>query len=198
MPMPRRATTADLGDIIDVLARAFTDDPMHRWMFQQAGDYDRANRRLVEFFARAYFAVGNTYVDDGGRGAALWSPPDLPGITADNVGNLIEVFHQEIPADDAADKLGQMAEFEARNPREPHFHLGMVGVDPAAQGRGHGAALLDPVVRMIEAEGHMAALEASNPRHVGFYERLGFEIHSELRLDDGAGPLITFMRRLPG
>ncbi|MGJ7554891.1 GNAT family N-acetyltransferase [Variovorax sp. RB3P1] len=54
------------------------------------------------------------------------------------------------------------------------WYLSILGIAPAAQGRGLGARLLAPTLAEADAAGVPCFLETFTPRSVGFYERLGF------------------------
>jgi len=54
------------------------------------------------------------------------------------------------------------------------WYLTIVGVHPAAQGRGIGAQLIRPTLIEATQAGAYCYLETFTPRTVAFYERLGF------------------------
>ena len=54
------------------------------------------------------------------------------------------------------------------------WYLSILGISPAAQGRGLGARLLAPTLAEADAAGVPCFLETFTPRSVAFYERLGF------------------------
>jgi GNAT superfamily N-acetyltransferase len=70
---------------------------------------------------------------------------------------------------------------EAR-PREPHWHLGPVGVDRPLQGRGVGGALLRAFCARMDAEGSASYLETDKPENVSIYEHFGFRTIAEDRV----------------
>jgi ribosomal protein S18 acetylase RimI-like enzyme len=78
-------------------------------------------------------------------------------------------------------------------PAEPHWHLAFIGVDPSAQGRGIGAALLHHVLPLVDAQGSQAYLESTNPRNITLYERFGFAVQEEIRIGS-APPLYPMVR----
>ncbi len=65
-----------MATLVEVLARAFDDDPVPRWLFR--GDR-RRRRGLRKFFAiqlrHTYLERGEVYTTEDLAGAALWSPP---------------------------------------------------------------------------------------------------------------------------
>jgi GNAT superfamily N-acetyltransferase len=84
---------------------------------------------------------------------------------------------------------------EKRHPSEPHWHLGVLGTDPPAQGRGLGGAVMAPVLDTCDRDGLPAYLESSKDRNVPYYRRFGFEVTEELRYP--GGPTVWAMWREP-
>jgi len=82
---------------------------------------------------------------------------------------------------------------DAHVPGEPCWFLDLVGVAPAAQGRGLGRALVRHGLERARADGCPAFLETGTPRNVPFYESLGFQVVGERQAPD-AGPVIWFMQ----
>ncbi len=82
------------------------------------------------------------------------------------------------------------------SPAEPHWYLAVIGADPAAQGGGHGAALLRSGLAKADAAGLPVCLESSKPSNLPIYEHFGFTVREEFRLP-GGGPTLWAMRREP-
>ncbi|MDQ3035739.1 MAG: GNAT family N-acetyltransferase [Myxococcota bacterium] len=68
------------------------------------------------------------------------------------------------------------------HPKAPHFYLWVLGVEPRAQGRGIGAALLRTVIERADSTGAPTYLETDRESSVRLYQRHGFEIERELRV----------------
>jgi len=79
-------------------------------------------------------------------------------------------------------------------PAEPVWYVQALAVAPEAQGRGHGSALLAPVLAKSRATGVACYLETGKTANVGFYERLGFVLLDAAPLWAG-GPTFWRMRR---
>ena len=79
---------------------------------------------------------------------------------------------------------------------QPHWYLAFIGVDPARQGRGVGAALLRSRLRQCDREELPAYLESSNLENVPLYQHFGFHVTGTLGLPEGA-PIVSTMWR-PG
>ena len=89
-----------------------------------------------------------------------------------------------------------MTGLERRHPATPpHWYLAVLGTAPQAQGRGHGSAVLAPVLARCDEDGVGAYLESSKERNIAFYARHGFRVTRELRLP--RGPRMWAMWRDP-
>jgi len=88
--------------------------------------------------------------------------------------------------------IEQMDKF---HPKEPHWYLPMIGVDPTQQNKGYGAMLMKHALAVCDREGLPAYLESSNPRNITLYLRHGFEIAGTIQA--GSSPAMFPMRREP-
>lgn len=191
------ATSPDLDALADALADAFADDPVQRWLFAGAADFRSSLGRFFRFFVDEYFAIGHVYVPKGspGHGGAMWAPPSRDILHDEaRLAELIALVQAEI-GEDPTPRLMELARAAEYRPETPHFYLGILGVAPAGQGSGLGGHLIAPVLEQCDRGGVVAHLESSNPRNIGFYERLGFEAVDEYRCGDD--PLMTIMTRAP-
>ena len=198
-PSAVHAVASELDPLTGALTAAFADDPVQCWLFEPATDPDAARRRFLRFFTDEYFPLGHVYVEHGsaGRtGAALWAPPDRHILGEASIERLLEMMG-ELLGDEALPRLGELGRTMSHVPEEPHFYLGVLGVDPSHQGLGLGAVLVEPVLEACDRGGFLAHLESSNPRNIGFYERLGFRTTADFRCGGPAGPLMTVMQRRP-
>ena len=71
-------------------------------------------------------------------------------------------------------------------PSEPHYQLGMIGVDPQHQGKGYGGQLLGTLKEMSESHPKSMGvwLDTENPRNVPYYQHFGYEIKAHSTLGD--------------
>ncbi|MEU6175408.1 GNAT family N-acetyltransferase [Streptantibioticus parmotrematis] len=210
----RTAGRSDVRETAAVLARAFDDDPVMAWMFPDA---EERPRRLPGLFSvllrhqhlrhgavRLGVDAGPAEDSSAGRrrkreepiqGAALWDPPGrwrnpawrellaLPGYA--------RLFGRRLAV--AGETVATLA---AAHPEEPHWYLAVLGTEPAAQGRGVGAALLRSRLDVCDREGTPAYLESSKDRNVPYYERFGFRVTGEITIPHG-GPTTWAMWRIP-
>ncbi len=87
-----------------------------------------------------------------------------------------------------------LEQMEYHQPDEPHWHLPLIGVDPAKQGSGYGSQLLQHTLDEIDRRGEIAYLENTNPVNTPLYERYGFELMGIIQTD-GTPPLFPMIRR---
>jgi GNAT superfamily N-acetyltransferase len=178
--VPRLATKDETADAGGILGRAFADDPVVAQFVREGpsriarlGRYFELECRLT---ARGY---GEIWLDDADLGAAIWRRPggypEPPLAALRFVPAYVRLFPREFLRASRA-----MTALAKAHPKASHWYLMAVGVVPEAQGKGRGAALLEPVLRRCDEERLPAYLEASTPDNARLYERLGFESRDEV------------------
>lgn len=192
----RPATRADSRAICALLARAFVDDPLIAWMLP---DPAKREAQLGRFFRmmvdRVHLPHGGCEIVGRPDAAALWDPPgQWRSTTAARIlsaPTLARLFGRRLPGITSG-----LAEIDAIHPMPLHWYLATIGTDPAAQGRGLGAALIESGLARSDAQHLPAYLEASTARNVAYYERFGFEVTKEVHVPDGP-PLWLMWRPAP-
>jgi ribosomal protein S18 acetylase RimI-like enzyme len=187
----RSATSAEIPRAVAAIVAAFLTDPPARFAWPSPHDYLQAMPLATREFAGSCFEHGTAYVTADFSGAALWLPPGVEP----NGEALAKMFRETAQREHLDDLLATFEKMEHSHPREPHWYLPQIGVDPTAQGRGLGAALMRHALARCDQERALAYLEASKPANVPFYQRHGFEVTGEIRV--GAAPVITPMVRRP-
>ena len=187
----RAATPEEETATIATLTLAFSEDPATRWTWPVARDYLAAFPRFAKAFGGAAFVKGSAHLIGDHAGAALWLPP---GVEPDDaaLGELMRTTASPLSSGDGAQVMQQMA---AYHPREPHWYLPLIGIDPKYQGKGLGGALLGHALEICDRDGALAYLESSNPRNVPLYQRYGFEIMGHIQV--GSSPTLVPMLRQP-
>jgi GNAT superfamily N-acetyltransferase len=193
-PPIRKATVDDIPAMTTALARAFHDDPVVNWVFQNAGTRPRYARRFFTGRARLLLPQRETYTVDGGAASAMWARPDDwrdPPLTAiRELAVLVPAIGWRVPQ-----ALRGLIAVEARHPKLPHWYLAVLGTDPDRQGEGIGSALIRPVLDECDRHEIPAYLETATERNVAFYARHGFKVSEELQLPKG--PRMWLMWREP-
>lgn len=196
---PRTAVrTAHMGDadeIADILAEAFSDDPVMTWT---VGDARPIRTLFIELARGVYLKNGFAHLVEGAA-ATLWLPAGAPYAVP---------FRNELRIAGAVLRHGGFGAvrrsfaavdvMEKHHPQAPHYYLFAVGVRKIAQGRGLGGAVLREGLRKADEEGAPSYLENSNPKNTPLYERLGFRALAPLPLPAAAPPLLAMARPAGG
>ena len=184
------AEAHDADRVFGVLTLAFAADPPNRWMYPEPVEYLRYFPDFARALGGAALPLGTAFVSQDYSAAALWL---APGVSPDEqaLRNLIE---ESISSEKRADIARVIEEMARYHPEEPHWYLPFIGVDPARQGNGLGAALLRPVLAECDKMRLPAYLELTNPRNRPLYERHGFKDIGEIRAGD-CPPVVPMLRQ---
>lgn len=188
-----------VGQAVDVLVRAFRDDPVLTFFLHNP------NRRAIAFRAffgnivHAHLRFGHVYaalVENLVAGVAVWKPPEAEGETLrDRVRTLSShLLVRSLFPRTAGDLFRGFQATVALHPHAPHWYLFFMGVDVDLQGQGIGSRLLAPVLELADRTRTLCYLETPFPRTHAFYQRLGFKISSESHPFRGAPTLWTMTR----
>jgi GNAT superfamily N-acetyltransferase len=195
------ARRADIGELSQVLGRAFYDDPVSMWIMP---DDKTRTAHLRTFFAAVtrhhHLAGGGVEVaSDGSIGAAaLWDPPgrwkQTPREQLMMLPSFLRGFGLRLSV---GRKFGALLELmKQHHPEEPHWYLAVIGSDVTVRGKGYGQVLMRSRLDRVDAEHAPAYLESSKPENVPYYQRFGFEVTGQIALPDG-GPTLWPMWRAP-
>ncbi len=174
----RAATRGDRADVVRVMASAFDDDPVTRWLVP-------VGRSLAPLF-RAHVRTGNAaqqhidlaLLEGEPVGAAVWHEP----------GYRVPTWRQLASIPWYAVALGRHLQRGATleglmhraRPQAELWYL--AGVGAVHRGEGIGSALLRHRLDQITGP---AYLESSKRENLALYERFGFELRESLQLPDG-------------
>ncbi|MFN2413349.1 MAG: GNAT family N-acetyltransferase [Pyrinomonadaceae bacterium] len=183
------ADTSDEAGVIGVLTLAFGSDPMARWSQPDPAKYLTNFPLIAKAFGGGAFTKGTAYFGKEYSGAALWLPPGVEPDVETMIGLVEDTASKEIKAD----RNGVFELMEKYHPKESHWYLPMIGVDPSHQGNGVGSALMVEALKRVDDDKSIAYLESSNPRNISLYKRHGFEVIGEIQV--GTSPVMRPMLR---
>lgn len=173
---------ADREPTVQALARAFRDNPLNRAVIRGGPE---ARRRANVHTMRALLATARRHGvvlvarrGDAPGGALIAAPPCAFPFPSPGLWTRLRVL-LGLGLGVAARWASIFEHLEVRHPVEPHWYLGVLGVDPELQHTGLGRALLDHWLEQVDADGEIAYLETDRPENVAFYERAGFAVAAE-------------------
>ena len=189
----RVAGNAEIGPVCDILASAFTDDPVLDWMIGQPKVYGTLFRSEAEALYKHH---GQVYINREQTGAAMWLPSGVSANAPLHWRMIHLAWQLSISGGLKSLKRGGLLIklMSEHRPHEPHFYLHAIGANLENQGRGIGSALLKAGLGACDQQGMPAYLESSNKKNNPLYERYGFEVVADETLPDG-GPTVYFMQR---
>lgn len=187
----KTAGTSGKRQIVDVITLAFATDPIARWVYPNSQQYLEYFPNFIRLFGGKAFETETAYYINSFSAAALWL---APGVSADEEA-LVALIQNTVAKDLQDDVFAFIEQMDKFHPKEPHWYLPMIGVDPTQQNKGYGAMLMKHALAVCDREGLSAYLESSNPRNITLYLRHGFEIVGTIQA--GSSPVMFPMRREP-
>ena len=169
-----RMSLMESGDIpgaAAVLARAMVDNPLHRAVF---GDPAPARQKQIQSMFLELFnnLPATTLIARDGENlvGVMRMKPGTGPETGDAPSG------EEPKTDQEYRQRIWFREWDLRDPDEPHWHLGPIGVLPTHRRRGIGAMLMEVFCREVDRTGVMAYLETDLDDNVRFYRKFGFDV----------------------
>ncbi len=188
-----KASTRDMKAVSGILASAFTEDPLMNWLEPNANLY--ASLFYAELEA-IYKHHDHVYINKALSGAASWLPPGVSRNAGLSWRALVAYANIFISSGSEGLKRLQRLEaaMEHHHIDEPHYYLHAVGARMGQQGKGIGSSLLK--AGLVECDKHSmpAYLESSNEKNNPLYQRFGFEIIEEVKIDETAPPFWSMRR----
>ncbi|MFT4034633.1 MAG: hypothetical protein QM679_03545 [Patulibacter sp.] len=188
-PIARR----ERGYLAGVLARAFEDDALSRWVYRDHPSRMRWVRADFRLRMAQHAADRLSYTTDELDGAAIWAAPgQWKGHVIGQwraLGAIPRVArnHQRISA--------MQRELDRRHPADPHLYLALLGVAAGARRRGRATALLAPTLALADRRRLPAYVEAGSDAAASVYGTLGFT--SIGRVELSTAPIVHLMWREP-
>lgn len=193
----RAATITDTTALAGVLARAFQNDPITRWIMP---DDDIRRRTLPAVYAmllRTWF-INHAESHVAVRGSrlaagALWNPPGrhhLPLLVQlRQLPTALRLAGRGFPR-----LMTATSAIAKARPAEPHWYLAELATDPDAQGIGLGRQLMQYMLGRCDALEAPAYLEAPE-QNIAYYERFAFTVTDTVTIP--SGPTVYGMWRAP-
>jgi GNAT superfamily N-acetyltransferase len=172
---------AQLDDAVQMLARAFFDDPMVMYVMPD----EEKRRRSLPWFFRLATRYGQAYGEvfttpDKVDGTAIWLPPGntiASTLRMIRLGLLAAPFKFGLPAFMRfMSVLNHLEHLHKRDVPPEHWYLFVLGVEPERQGQGVGGTIIQPVLQRADHDQLPCYLETMKERNFTFYRKHGFEV----------------------
>jgi ribosomal protein S18 acetylase RimI-like enzyme len=179
----------DLPAAVEVLCQAFKADPVVVYFFEVShASHARSVAELYRLSCEVRLLLGwpllGTLDEDGVlSGVAGLSLPGEHHWPAE-----LAAVYEEFKACVGLESTARLEEYsrlaDVHRPPLPHYQLGMIGVHPRAQGKGHASAMIRRLHRMSQADPESIGvwLDTENPRNVPIYQHLGYRIVAQEQL----------------
>jgi len=190
-----------LSEAVEVVTQAFYDNPLSAALFRKVEPEKRIPklRRVYRGALNAALLYGKSYiVRRGGRVVAVsiaygpgQYPLSLPAVALNAVGILsLGPFVSRVYAK-------QNRHARTQHPQDPHWFIYVLGILPGHQNEGYGAAILNHISRMADADGCVTHLQTPVEEQVGWYQKQGYEVVSETDTPGINGLHFWVMERQP-
>jgi len=186
---PIRLPAHRLDQASEVLARAFQNDPMLKYLVP---DDARRVGLLPSFFGtvvRYCLRYGEVYTTETLDGIACWLSP---GNTEPTIGRMLRIGIHVSPLQFGWAGLrrfmtlaGYTDAVHERAVSGQYWYLWALGVNPPCQGQGIGGMLMQPVLARADAARLACYLETENEGNVSFYQKYGFQVVSKGEVPKG-------------
>jgi len=174
------SVTTEIEQAAELVAAAMVDDPGLAAILGGNGPQER--RTALRFFKVAFSEMPGQLVSirQGDQILGILRRNQWPAcqLSAEEGRRVAPLLHEAL-----GDRIFQLGErtrvWASQEPREPHWHLAPIAVDPAHQGKGVGSTLLDWFCGHADKDKLPAYLETSRIENVHLYQRFGFSVRSQ-------------------
>jgi ribosomal protein S18 acetylase RimI-like enzyme len=166
-------------DTIDLLARAFANNPLHIAAFGRGSVIDRN---------RAFFRAGlplflghRVAAMDGSKlvGFMHWVESPSCQVPAGLRLGLLPLMLRDLGFRSTLRVISWLSAWSKHDSDDRHWHFGPIGVDPDVQGTGVGRRMMELFCAELDDRSAIGFLETDKPENVGFYRKFGFDTVNE-------------------
>lgn len=181
----KKITEEDFKAAIDVYTEAFTDDPLHVYLFPEFEERVRITKLFYEMVVNNFvyglnLQIKGVYENNILAAVLIYSRPDSTDWNKDMMNVVIEMRREA-----RNEKVNYVSEYtlKANNfkPREKHFYLNELAVGKKHRGKGFARTLINEAEKDASnfPEVKIMGLDTSNKTNVDIYKKIGFEVYKE-------------------
>ncbi|HWW39323.1 GNAT family N-acetyltransferase [Pedobacter sp.] len=185
-----KAKRKDKEKIIQILTKAFEQNPRVNDLVKQ--DSKRLHRidRLMRYAYNVCSVFGKVLVSDDGKACALILYPDRKQFSLKGVYWKMELLLGTVGFRSALKVLARET-FVSKHHERYSYYIWFMGVDSEYVNMGIGTDFMDELIADADRRKRPIYLETHLPQNLAWFEKFGFEVFREIKLDS---PLY-FLRR---
>ena len=169
-------------EVVEILANAYLENPLHLVVFGGAGPEQLRQHRTIFAISLELLNTGTKVVavdDSQIVGFAHWI--SYPGCrpSAEAMESAAPQFLAALGSDVFSRFITWRSAWGEQDPETPHSHFGPFAVHHDAQGRGFGRRLMEHYCEVVDGAGETSYLETERPENLAIYRRAGFEVTAE-------------------
>lgn len=197
-----KLTKKDVKRASEVLAKAFSDDPVWKTFMEDDPNRDTKLPLIFETPVRYALKYGEVYASSQNlEGIAAWLPHDKAKMTpwrilrSGSFRSAIKIGSKLARKMDSV--FSVLDEDREENLQAPYFYLSVIGVGPKFQGQGYGGQLIRKLLRQADEAGYPIYLETETENNVLMYEKFGFKVVKKIELPNLKLPMWEMIRYPP-
>ncbi|TDH27002.1 N-acetyltransferase [Segetibacter sp. 3557_3] len=187
----QRANYSDKAIVIDILSCAFAENQSVNYIVKQDHKRLRRIRNLMSYSFDTCFRFGEIWLSDDKTGCALVVLPDRKRFTLRSILWDIKLMYSCMGISNTGKAMLRESKIKKLQPDTPLYYLWFIGVQPQAQHRGTGTALMIGIIAEAKRLERIICLETSTVTNLPWYQRFGFNVYTELNL----GYQLYFLKR---
>ena len=187
-PTAARLSDEDFDEVVEVLADAFSNYPVMRFVLGPGGNTVPRLAEMIGFFVFRRIRLGGPMFgvrNETGAlvGAAVMTLPAEPEPPAEVLQRRDDVWNSlGLDCRERHDVYGAHAKTVLVS--EPHHHLNMIGVRHSHHGRGLARPLLEAAIQLAARDPKSAGLTLTTETaaNVRLYQHFGFEVFGHVQV----------------
>jgi ribosomal protein S18 acetylase RimI-like enzyme len=179
----------DLPAAIDLFSHAFATDPMVSYVFDVSlVTQERSLQELFRFSCEVRLLLDWPLLGTLDENGVLAGVAGFSMLGEVHWPQSLVTVYEELKSCIGPESAARLEEYshlaDLHRPLLPHYQLGMIGVHPRAQGKGHAATLIRRLHQLSDADPVSTGvwLDTANPLNVPIYEHLGYRIVAQEEL----------------
>lgn len=166
--------------VIDILSRSFHDNRSVNFVVKQDRKRENRIRKLMEYSFFQGENSGKIYLSKDKNACAIVLISSKKKTTLTSILWDLKLVFGCMGISNVSKVLKREREIKKRHPDFPFLHLWYIGVTPECQGQAKGTELMAHIMQDARELNLPIYLETSNSKNFPFYEKLGFQLISEM------------------